>query len=256
MAEETHKVTGQSGQLITLPTLESLGWRKEGYVFRGWGKTRDAKIIETRDGGTVQYDNSTNLYALWASTDCFYLKAQEDNASFYMTDNNGQPPSVSLEYSLDNKQTWTEWSDKGTAITLTNIGDIAYIRAKNKNKAFGRYIQTYGTAHYWSFVITGGKMSSGGNIMSLLDKDMLQTNVPEYAFVGLFRLCTSLVSTPKLPATTLGNHCYDAMFDGCSNLIYAPDELPATDAYAYCYQNMFRSCSKLETVPNIRLNTL
>lgn len=34
----------------------------------------------------------------------------------------------------------------------------------------------------------------------------------------MFAGCTSLVSAPKLPATTLAESCYDNMFNGCEKL--------------------------------------
>ena len=37
---------------------------------------------------------------------------------------------------------------------------------------------------------------------------------------GMFRDCTSLVTAPVLPATTLTTNCYNRMFMGCTNLNY------------------------------------
>jgi hypothetical protein len=36
----------------------------------------------------------------------------------------------------------------------------------------------------------------------------------------MFRLCTSLVNAPVLPATTLAPSCYQYMFEGCTRLNY------------------------------------
>jgi hypothetical protein len=36
----------------------------------------------------------------------------------------------------------------------------------------------------------------------------------------MFYGCTSLVTAPELPATTLANGCYQSMFGGCSKLNY------------------------------------
>jgi len=43
----------------------------------------------------------------------------------------------------------------------------------------------------------------------------------------MFRGCTSLITAPELPATTLTNYGYQGMFGGCTSLTKAPD-LPAT----------------------------
>lgn len=37
------------------------------------------------------------------------------------------------------------------------------------------------------------------------------------------------------------------MFDGCTNLVNAP-ELPATTLKDYCYQLMFRSCKNIKSI--------
>ena len=50
--------------------------------------------------------------------------------------------------------------------------------------------------------------------------------------------------TNALPATTLANGCYSAMFQSCSSLELAP-ELPAKNLPPACYQNMFRNCTHL-----------
>ena len=36
----------------------------------------------------------------------------------------------------------------------------------------------------------------------------------------MFRGCTSLVTPPELPATTLANYCYSKMFNNCTSLKY------------------------------------
>jgi hypothetical protein len=66
----------------------------------------------------------------------------------------------------------------------------------------------------------------------------------------MFQDCTSLITAPELPATTLGSSCYSHMFYGCTSLTSAP-ELPATTLTTYCYSNMFRSCISLTTAPEL-----
>ena len=66
----------------------------------------------------------------------------------------------------------------------------------------------------------------------------------------MFEGCTSLITTPELPATTLSNNCYEHMFSGCTSLTTAP-ELPATTLASGCYSNMFQGCTSLTTAPSI-----
>ena len=65
----------------------------------------------------------------------------------------------------------------------------------------------------------------------------------------MFFNCSSLTTAPRLPATTLNNSCYMAMFRGCSSLTSAP-KLPATTLVSRCYASMFSSTS-LRTAPEL-----
>ena len=66
-----------------------------------------------------------------------------------------------------------------------------------------------------------------------------------YSF--MFSGCTSMITAPKLPATTLSDSCYSYMFQGCRSLVNAP-ELPATTLSSSCYYNMFYNCTSLKTI--------
>ena len=66
----------------------------------------------------------------------------------------------------------------------------------------------------------------------------------------MFQNCSSLITVPELPATTLSRNCYTSMFNGCSSITTAP-ELPATELTNYCYQKMFANCTSLTTVPEL-----
>ena len=50
-----------------------------------------------------------------------------------------------------------------------------------------------------------------------------------------------------MPATSLKDHCYAYMFQGCKALTTAPD-LPATTLVSVCYEFMFDSCSLLSSI--------
>jgi len=73
---------------------------------------------------------------------------------------------------------------------------------------------------------------------------------------GMFSGCTSLTTVPELPATTLGDVCYQSMFADCTSLVSAQTILPATTASSVCYQGMFSGCTSLEYAPEIALQTL
>ena len=76
---------------------------------------------------------------------------------------------------------------------------------------------------------------------------ILPDTAPEQCYSTMFYRCTSLITAPELPATTLNSGCYDSMFQGCTSLITAPT-LPATTLETGCYKNMFNGCSSLNYI--------
>lgn len=68
----------------------------------------------------------------------------------------------------------------------------------------------------------------------------------ESCYRALFSKCTTLVIPPTLPATTLATYCYYYMFENCG-ITTAPDLLAATiPSYGYAY--MFTGCSSLSYI--------
>ena len=104
---------------------------------------------------------------------------------------------ASLQCSTDNN-TWQEWD--GHVINL-NAGQKVYIKALNPNP--NGMAKDYGMK-YHNFIFEG-KIAASGNIQYLLEDTGSRTDVPAYAYYGMFRDCTSLTSAPELPATTLAD---------------------------------------------------
>lgn len=153
----------------------------------------------------------------------------------------GTPYEISLEYSTDE----THWKPYtiGETITLADSTFLLFRSGEHKNRKFSK-----DTENYYHFEISG-PISARGNIMSLLNRDF-STPLTFYGFFALFEGCTSLLSAPELPATTMEKGCYSQMFAGCTGLTSAP-ELPA-EALAYnCYGRMFKGCSALTYVPDL-----
>lgn len=72
----------------------------------------------------------------------------------------GSPDAISLETSTDGN-TWTDYSwryNTGDTLTLTNVGDKVYMRAKTENQTIGS-----GGWGYYQFVMSG-LISASGNI--------------------------------------------------------------------------------------------
>ena len=100
-----------------------------------------------------------------------------------------------------------------------------------------------------------------GNIMSLVNETGFNTAnelTTSACFCQLFSSYSNLkdASGLLLPATTLYEGCYDAMFGGCTSLTAAPKELPATILVRDCYQSMFYGCTSLTTAPELKAETM
>lgn len=139
---------------------------------------------------------------------------------------------------------WTSLSQNVPSPQI-NKGECLYIKAKWEDRSdFNRV-----------FVISK-KCKLKGNCMSLFFGDFADKNndlsAYPYAFYRLFEFNTTIieVSPSFLPATTLSEHCYDNMFNGCTSLVNA-SELPATTLANDCYYNMFNGCKALTTAPSI-----
>lgn len=153
----------------------------------------------------------------------------------------GTPDEITLEYSTDESQ-WNPCT-LGEKISLADGTFLLFRAGEQKNLTFSK-----GSDSYYHFEISG-PVTAQGNIMSLLDRDF-STPLSTNAFFALFEGCTSLLSAPELPATTMAQGCYFRMFAECTGLTSAP-ELPA-NALAYnCYGMMFKGCSALTYVPEL-----
>lgn len=100
---------------------------------------------------------------------------------------NGNPPAISLEYSLDEGNTWTQW-DISEDIrlsgdpTLAGNGGVAYIRATSVNPQFSTSVNDY-----YRFKPTTW-LSRSGPIASLYTKNKEDaSDIPQYEFVNIMK---------------------------------------------------------------------
>jgi hypothetical protein len=145
----------------------------------------------------------------------------------------------------NNSNTWIETSD---FITIKPTEGV-YIKAE----LFNNIKDNYGIG---TFIISGdSRCDISGNIMSLLHgenyKGKTDLSGKTYAFYNLFKNCTTISdASDLLLPTKLSDYCFYGMFDGCSELLYAP-ELSATELKNACYANIFKGCTKLNVVPDL-----
>ena len=199
-------------------------------------------------------------------TDPLCFTAEEAGSTIKMSKHRS-PPTVYLETSPTGEEgSWSDFivctedengnsNNDGTIITLANVGDKVYFRAKQDNQQFA-----IDDINCNKFVMTG-KIAASGNINTLLKADgsildLTINNVDRsYCYANMFSGCSSLTQAPELPAMTLADSCYSSMFGGCTSLIKAP-ELPAMTLADSCYGGMFSSCFSLTQAPELPATTL
>ena len=192
---------------------------------------------------------------------CF--TAEEAGSTITMV-KEGDAPTVYLETSPTGEEgSWTDFTvctlnedtyeanNDGTIITLPNVGDKVYFRAKQDNERFATSI------HKYNWFVMSGKIAASGNLNTLLKADgsILDLTGRDYCYYRMFYNCTSLTQAPELPATKLATYCYQYMFHDCTSLTQAP-ELPATTLVGNCYAGMFYGCSSLTQAPELPATTL
>ena len=160
-----------------------------------------------------------------------------------------------IDYKLNNGAWVSITSNAGSQAPKINVAEGDKLQFRGNNAQYATSPSTHN-----SF---GGSalFEAEGNIMSLIYGDNFKNNLTissNYAFLGLFRDCTNLVSAENLilPATTLADGCYLSMFRDCTKLTTAPKELPATTLASECYNQMFYNCSSLTTTPELPATTL
>lgn len=236
------KEKSQNTKIFIMKNISRLLFLACAIVF--FGCTKDKSVSEQDD---------TNV--------CFYFEAVDAGAVVSMTrmneDDAKKAPHVSLEYSLD-KSNWSPFVVNETNVSLNNVGDRVYIRAKDKNDYF---CFDSASEYAWNSFSSSGHVKVGGNIMYLLDgtgKATESNTLPKkHVFFGLFQDMDKLTDASKLilPATTLTEDCYGFMFAGCSSLTAAP-KLPAKKLAKSCYVCMFGECTSLTTAPELAAETL
>ena len=188
---------------------------------------------------------------------CF--TAEEAGSTIKMVKTSSSAPTVYLETSPTSKEgSWSDFiihtsstSTDGTTITLANVGDKVYFRAKQDNQRFA-----IGSNDLNKFIMTG-KIAASGNINTLLKADgsVLDLTGRDWCYCYMFQGCTALTQAPELPATTLAYCCYYWMFNNCTSLKQAP-KLPAMILADICYESMFSACTSLTQAPKLPATTL
>ncbi len=220
----------------------------------------------------VTWDSSTHTLSFWSGSVLKYscvielapqpLIDDPTKPLYLLSKQNGSTVTLGAVGTVGNTyQTSTDgtnWSDYtlGTSIPLDD-GEGVYFRCTAFNTQFSYRA-------YVHFVMTG-LIEAYHNINSLLSQsfdslyDLSSLTYGGWCLNSLFEECASLTKAPLLPATTLSEGCYAAMFyftaSGQSQLVQPPT-LPATTLTSQCYSNMFEKCTSLTQAPELPATTL
>ena len=174
----------------------------------------------------------------------------------------GAPDTVMLIYAAKSKSKWLPytWNGQNGYKIQLKAGESVYFKAEydqievedeNHNITYRNNTFSKDSANYYQFAVTGTAAVTG-NVAYLLRRTNMDEVVPAYGFYRLFKDCEGLISAPEVsPVTSIANaHCYESMFEGCSNITNAPSKLPATVLSEACYKNMFKGCASISTIPS------
>lgn len=186
---------------------------------------------------------------------CFTAREKNSKIQLYMT--TAKPDGFKGFQVSRNNSSWSNYD--GTAITLANVGDKVYFRAASgNNKALYKDANTY-----CRFIMSSGSFDASGCISSLIDGSTPDwPNFSDYQFCALFKGCSRLYAAPFLPTQYgLTPHCYESLFEGCSNLRETPGfgsstanfEIVNHGVTTACFKNMFKGCS---SITELKGNTL
>ena len=137
-----------------------------------------------------------------------------------------------------NNDDWQEYTFDGNS---GQVIELASKKDKIRFKGYNSSMYSYSSNGYYNFSMSGD-MVGRGDVTSLINGIGGDAPLPNFAFYGLFSGCTSMLKSPRIPSTQLGESCYHNMFKWCSGLKEAP-ELPATTMVARCYYVMFGNCT-------------
>jgi len=157
--------------------------------------------------------------------------------------------AASLYYNK-NEEGWVE-CPSGTKIDLNKWESVSL---KGNDL---RMCATNGTdGNNLNFAMTGEIIASG-DVTSLTNEvgGDVSLSGKAHCYKHMFRNCTSLITAPDLPSTSLVDYCYYEMFIGCTRLTSAP-ELPAKNLYQSCYHGMFKNCISLPSTPELASTSL
>lgn len=192
---------------------------------------------------------------------CFEIKSLPGNTGDrYIGLSKGQ--NLSFKYRVDRNGVAGDWIQPdpilyndliiGRGNPTFQVGDKVYIKSVSQDGTLSTSSKTH------KFTFNNLTVEVSGNVMSLIDYTMTRKDVPAYTFRDLFSGSGNKITDIKelrIPATELGDYCYENMFNGCTSITVAP-VLPAMNLGVACYKAMYKGCTSLVTPPSLPATTL
>ena len=202
------------------------------------------------DGHTSSVVTETCIYNPTHNYSRDYLTLQILTDGTVAWNSIGSGMSKTIEYSL-NDGTWTPITASSSTTINVLAGDTVRLRGTNSTYAKDK-------SNYSGFEGGTATFNVEGNAMSLVYGDNFinqYTLSSNYTFCSLFKL-SNVVSAENLvlPATSLSQYAYRAMFSNAYSLNAAP-ALPATRLNTGVYYYMFENCA-FSTAPELLAPTL
>lgn len=153
------------------------------------------------------------------SNNYLYFEATTNDCEVSFQSRLAEAPNI--EYSTDG-ETWQEWQYKESGLfifesIMLQVGDRVYLRGNNQN-GFNNSNDNGSKFNIY------GNVKAGGNIMSIIDKTMVTTVVPDYGFYRIFENCNSLLTPPEMDTiTVIGREGCSNMYSDCRSLTFAAD---------------------------------
>lgn len=235
---------------LTVVTLKNTPFNVTNAKFWSINGKKVVKVVDSQNR-VIWEDKITPLYKT-----PFYLEdvsGEANEVRIKMNNSDSYRVPITVEYSYDGEN-WSTMGTTGVNVTISApipANSKIYLRSNTPQWAKGVIGENY--------IRTTGLFKVGGNIMSLLYGSNFtgrETSFPSgstYTFSDLFRKCTTIkdASDLLLPATTMVNSCYNAMFFGCTAMVGTPKSLPATTLADDCYAAMFMNCTSLVSIPRV-----
>lgn len=243
------------------------------YYNIGDGSQADPTEESTPYSGEVTFDESNLPFTVKAiayaddynpsAVATFTITEEHDYSQDYLTFRILTDGTISWKASDDASTKTIQYSKNNgdwTSLTSTKAGETFDVEANDVVRFKGSNT-TYATDRNKYSGFEGGTATFDieGNIHSLLHGDDFANNNSltnsTYQFCSLFKKAP-VVSAENLvlPATTLKDYCYRALFSWCETLEEAP-ALPATTLATGCYWYMFEQCA-ISSAPELNATTL